>query len=118
MTGGAERIELTSETGDSIRCRVARTFWTRLKGLMGEPGLPPGEGLLIRPCNSIHMFFMRFAIDVVFLDRDLRILKSIRDLAPGSLVGSIPGAFQVLEVAAGTLPESFCAGASLVARAL
>jgi uncharacterized membrane protein (UPF0127 family) len=82
-------------------------------GLMGKHGLPDGEALLIRPCDSIHMFFMRFSIDVLFLDRELNILRLIKNLAPGKVVGTVKGAFQVLELAAGTAPQSFQEGTHL-----
>ncbi|HET7269714.1 MAG TPA: DUF192 domain-containing protein [Rubrobacter sp.] len=82
------------------RCVVADNPWTRLKGLLGRRGLEDGEGLLIRPTGSIHMFFMRFPIDAVFLDRELRILKVVADLKPWRMAAK-KGAKQVLEIAAG-----------------
>ena len=81
--------------------------------MMGRPRPENGEGLLIRPCNSIHMFFMRFPLDVVFLDGEFGIVRIIRDLAPGKVVGSVPGAMQVLEIPAGELPASFREGSRL-----
>jgi len=81
---------------------------------MGKPPPPDREGLLIRPCNSIHMFFMRFPIDVLFLDRDFNVIKLIRDLAPGKVVGTVKGAWQVAEVVAGALPSSFEEGTHLI----
>ncbi len=51
-------------------CIVAKKFWERTKGLMGQPYLEHGSGLLIEPCNSIHTCFMKFSIDVVYLDRE------------------------------------------------
>jgi uncharacterized protein len=101
------QLILKSESGDSIRCRVSDTFWSRFMGLMGKPGLPAGEGLLINPCNSIHMFFMKFAIDAIFLDSSFKIIKLIRNLKPGMIVGTVPGARQVVEVTAGSAPGSF-----------
>ena len=83
---------------------------------MGSKGLPPGEGLLIRPCNSIHMFFMRFAIDVVFMDRDYRIIKIVNGLKPGKVVGTVAGAWQAIEVTSGDLPESFREGVQLIVK--
>ena len=71
-----------------------------MKGLLGRRGLDEGEGLLIRPTGSIHMFFMRFAIDAVFLDRELRILKIVPDLKPWRVAAS-KGAKQVLEMGSG-----------------
>lgn len=50
------------------RVRLADSFWARFRGLMLVPELAEGEGLLISPCNSIHMMFMRFPIDAIFLD--------------------------------------------------
>jgi len=85
-------------------------------GLMGRPRLPKGEGLLIRPCNSIHMFFMKFSIDAAFMDRDFTIVRLVRNLAPGKIVGSVPGAWQVLETAAGDLPASYEEGTRLTAN--
>lgn len=80
---------------------------------MAMPPPPSGEGLLIRPCNSIHMFFMRFPIDAIFLDDDFRIIKLVKGLAPGRIVGTVPKANQVIEVQAGNLPESFRPGEQL-----
>ena len=82
------------------RCSVADTFFPRLRGLLGRRGLAPGEGLLLRPCSSIHMFFMRFAVDAVFLDRDLRVVRVVPNLRPWRLAAS-KGARSVLELAAG-----------------
>lgn len=82
------------------RCVLADTSWSRMKGLLGRRGLDAGEGLLIRPTGSIHMFFMRFAIDAVFLDRELRVLKIVPDLKPWR-VAAKRGAKQVLELGAG-----------------
>jgi uncharacterized protein len=76
-------------------------------GLMGKPGLPAGEGLLINPCNSIHMFFMKFAIDAIFLDSSYKIIRLVRNLKPGMIVGTVPGAVQVLELTSGSVPGSF-----------
>jgi len=82
------------------RCEVADTIPTRMRGLLGRDGMRSGEGLLIKPTNSIHMFFMRFAIDVVFLDRDLVVKKIVEALAPWRLAGC-RGAKAALELPAG-----------------
>ena len=58
-----------SLVGDKIR--VADNFWTRFKGLMLAPDLAEGEGLIITPCNSIHMMFMRYPIDAIFIDEPI-----------------------------------------------
>ena len=67
------------------RCTVADTFGARFRGLMGRRRLAAGEGLLIRPANSIHTFFMRFPIDVVFVDRHDAVVKIVPGLRPWRL---------------------------------
>jgi len=83
------------------RCVVADTAPSRMRGLLGRRDLEAGEGLLIRPTNSVHMFFMRFAIDVVFLDRELVVRKVVEALRPWRLAGC-RGARAALELPAGT----------------
>lgn len=82
------------------RCLLAETALTRMRGLLGRRDLPSGEGILLRPASSVHMAFMRFAIDAVFLDRDLRVLKVTADLKPWRTAGA-RGAKSVLEIRAG-----------------
>ena len=61
---------------------VAETPLARMRGLLGRRGLESGEGLLLRPAPSVHTFFMRFAIDVVFLARDGEVMKVVPSLRP------------------------------------
>ena len=82
------------------RCRIADGFFSRLRGLLGRRGLEPGEGLLLSPSSSVHTLFMRFPIDVVFLDRGLRVVGVSDDVRPWRLTGR-RGARHVLELAAG-----------------
>ena len=81
------------------RCLVADSPWPRMRGLLGRSGLESGEGLLLRPTGSVHTFFMRFPIDVVFLARDGEVLKVARALPPWRTAGT-RGAKAVLELAA------------------
>jgi len=81
-------------------CIVADSAWTRSKGLLGRASLGDDEGILLRPGSSIHMFFMRFPIDAVFLDRDFRVLRVASDLKPWRMA-SRRGAKAVLELPAG-----------------
>lgn len=83
------------------RLGVARTFFSRLKGLLGRDALPMGEGLFIVPCDAIHMFGMRFPIDTVFVDEDLTVLDVFADVPIGGRA-SCPGAHGVFELPAGT----------------
>jgi uncharacterized protein len=77
-------VALRLENGRTVceRCVLADTALARMRGLLGRRDLARGEGLLLRPASSIHMAFMRFAIDAVFLDRDGRVLKVAHDLRP------------------------------------
>jgi uncharacterized membrane protein (UPF0127 family) len=72
----------------------------RMRGLLGRSGLPAGEGLLLRPAPSIHTAFMRFPIDALFLDRELRVLRVVERLLPWRMA-SKRGARAVLELSAG-----------------
>src|SRR5579885_1129085 len=88
--------------GDVVcaRCEIADTPLTRMRGLLGRPGIEPDQGMLFRPAGSIHMFFMRFAIDAVFCDRDLVVLGVERNLRPWRM-SARKGAKVVIELAAG-----------------
>lgn len=82
---------------------VPRTFLGRGVGLMFRARLEPGQGMLIRPCSGIHMFFMRFPIDAVFLDRRSRVRRVCRGLKPWRVVPWVPGARAVVELPAGSV---------------
>ncbi|MCL2658841.1 MAG: DUF192 domain-containing protein [Betaproteobacteria bacterium] len=84
-----------------LRITCARSFFARLRGLLARPPLDATEALLIAPCNSVHTVGMRYAIDVVFLDRDERIVRIVRDLRPLRFAWC-PRAKAVLECRAGT----------------
>ena len=71
-----------------------------MRGLLGRDGLAQGEGLLIKPCGSVHTFFMRFPIDVVFCDRELSVVAVRPEVPPWRTAGA-RGAKVALELAAG-----------------
>jgi uncharacterized membrane protein (UPF0127 family) len=81
----------------------AETLSARMRGLLGRKNLPANTGMIIRPCQSIHMWFMQFSIDVAFLDADLTVLKIKRNLRPWQLAFAPRGTVCVLETAAGVL---------------
>lgn len=85
------------------RITVASKFLSRLRGLMGKPGLEKGEALIILPCKSVHTFFMRFDIDVVFLDRDCVVLHTIENMKPYRWSSFISKSYMVVEMPAGVL---------------
>jgi uncharacterized protein len=85
---------------------VASNVLTRGLGLMFRRGLPAGGGLLIHRCNGIHMMFMRFPIDAVFLDRSNQVVKVYPHLRPWiGLVPLVWGADRVAELPAGTAQQ-------------
>lgn len=100
-------VVYNANTGELLGDRVAlaATLRARLRGLIGRRHLEAGEGLWLVPCSAIHMFGVRFPIDVLFLDRELRVLKVVQELPPNRLAGQ-KGACTALELPAGTLART------------
>jgi uncharacterized membrane protein (UPF0127 family) len=92
-------------TGRVLAARLAkpRTAFGRGLGLMFRRSLSSGEGMWIAPCSGIHTFFMRFAIDVVFLDRGQRVVRAYEALGRWRMVPLVIGAHSVVELPAGAL---------------
>ena len=84
---------------------VADTSAKRRTGLLKHTGLAPGEGLWIAPCESVHSFFMKFTIDVIYLDRKHRVRKVRPEMVPWRISGCIT-AHSVLELPAGTIART------------
>ena len=87
--------------GSELEIELAESFFSRLRGLMLRSHLDSGKGLLLAPCNSIHMLFMRFAIDVIYLDKEYRIKKIARNVLPWIGLSFCFGAHGALEMASG-----------------
>src|SRR5262245_22465975 len=98
--------ELTSGQVLAERLRSANTHWTRLRGLLGTRTLPAGDGLWIRPCRQVHMFGMRYAIDVVFVDAEQRVVGLTSELQPGRVSPKVATATSVLELPVGTIART------------
>ncbi len=96
------------ETGKEIKVLIADSFLMRFAGLMFRQKLPPATGLLLAPCNSVHMCFMRFAIDVVYLDKDYNIIKIVNNLKPWIGLSMCSKAWAVLEMNAGEAERCGC----------
>lgn len=82
MAQNLEMVERTSGRTLLDNVRVADTFFTRLFGLMLHDELGPDEGMLFPRCSSIHMFFMSFSIDAVFLNTEKEVVKVVSSLKP------------------------------------
>lgn len=90
----------TTTPPDALFVHEAKRFRARLLGLLALPRLRPGEALALQPCGSVHTCFMRYAIDVVYLDADDIVIKVVPALAPWR-VSACWGARTTLEMAAG-----------------
>ncbi len=94
----------------ATKVQVANTSIQRMIGLMFSRDLGDKDGLLITPCNSIHTFFMRYNLDIVFLSRDNKVVKVIRNMKPWRMTWMYFKASKVLEMMGGTLPADINAG--------
>jgi uncharacterized membrane protein (UPF0127 family) len=94
------RIRTTEGTIVCERCEIPESSLGRMRGLVGRSGLEPGTGMLIDSAPSVQMFFMRFAIDVVFLDRDWNVVGVRHGLRPWRAAGA-RRAVAALELPAG-----------------
>ncbi len=107
--GAAQVIQVINVTRGTVlahRARRARTFFDRGRGLMFSPPLPGGAGLVIDPCNSIHMFFMRYPLDIVFLDRQGRVVFMYEGIKPWRVGRVVRGARMAVELPEGTIAAS------------
>jgi len=75
-------LNQTKNTIIAETTEVADSVLSRLKGLLGRKDLPKGQGLVITDCRSIHMLFMRFAIDVVFVNKDNAVIGLVKNIKP------------------------------------
>ncbi len=86
--------------------REAGTFFARWRGLLGTKGIPPGEGVWISPCNSIHSFGMRFEFDALFIDGDNKVNGLYKHFRRNRVSGIFWRARGVLELPAGTIERT------------
>ncbi len=102
------RIRVSNLTRNTVLAtcmEVADSGPKRNRGLLGREGLSSGEGLWIIPCEAVHTFWMRFSIDLVYLDREKRIRKLSRAVPPWRLSACL-SAHSVLELPLGTIRDT------------
>ena len=85
------------------RGRIANNFWTRFKGLMGSAPLEKGEALLISPSNSVHTHFMRYALDILYINNNYQVVAMDEKMKPWRMGRIHRQARHVLELPAGVI---------------
>ena len=100
------RLETAGGVEVAAHVELADGIWSRFMGLMFRAALPEGHGLALRPCNSIHMFFMRFPLDVLFVDGDGRVVRLYENLRPWRMTRLVPKAKACLELPTGTIAKA------------
>ena len=101
IVGNSARNTILGET-----IEVASTAAQKVRGLLGRECLEDGQGLLFKSCSSLHTFFMAFPIDVVFADRNGRVLKAASNVKPFKLVAAPLRAYYAIELPAGAIERS------------
>jgi uncharacterized membrane protein (UPF0127 family) len=86
--------------------RVADNMYRRVVGLLRDKALKHGDGLWIKPCNSIHSIGMQFTFDAIFLDKDLRVVHLMHEMKPWRISKMVLSAESVLEVPAGLVCQT------------
>lgn len=102
-------MRITNETRGTVladRAFEARGYWSRLVGLLSRSSLQEGEALHLDPCTSVHTAFMRFSIDVVYLDRDGNVAKLSPNLKPFRMSGIMRGGRSVIELPVGVIEST------------
>jgi hypothetical protein len=94
-------------TGKIVATRIDRlsSFLHRAVGLLARTTIRPDEGVWITSCRAIHTIGMRIAIDVIFVDRDGRVIRAVHNVRPNRIALSCPGAQAVVELGGGALRE-------------
>ena len=93
----------TRGTELATAANAARGYFSRMVGLLGRSSLAPGEALVIEPCSSVHTAFMRFSIDVIYVDRSGQVTKVVPGLRPFRVSAGHGGARSVIELPTGTI---------------
>jgi hypothetical protein len=82
---------------------IANTIFTRIKGLLGKKYFSPNQALILDPCNCVHTLGMRFSIDILFIDKEWKIIQAICQLQPNRISRMYWSSNKVIELPAGKL---------------
>lgn len=103
------RVRVTNQTRTSVlgtRVRLADSWLLRMRGFLGRPAPAQGEGLLMTPCRAVHMYWMTYPLDVLFLDRHGKVVALYPNLRPRRRTGFHGSAEYALELPAGSIEAS------------
>ncbi len=98
-------VNTSRKTMLATNLEIAGSGARRSKGLLGRKGLAPGEGMWIVPCEAVHTFFMRFPLDLVYLDRKHQV-KKVRSNVPPWRLSACLVAHSIIELPAGTIRDT------------
>ncbi len=99
-------MRLINQTKNTILAEdvlIANNPLLRIKGLLGKKAFSAGQAIILEPCNSIHTFFMRFPIDVLFLDKNYKVIKALGNFCPNRISFIYWNSVRVIELPAGRL---------------
>ena len=99
-------MRLINQTKNTILAEdvfIANTPFKRIKGLLGKKVFLPDQAIILDPCNSVHTFFMRFAIDILFVDKDYKVVKALPKLDPNRITRIYWHSSRVIELPVGRL---------------
>ena len=99
-------LNTTKDTVIAQNGAIADTFMSRMTGLLNRKSLPDGEALVITRCNSIHMFFMRFSIDVIFVDKNDHVVGLVERIKPFRLSRIFFDSQYVIELSEGSIKKA------------
>jgi len=96
----------TQQTILATNAILAKNFFERARGLLGKSEIAFGDALIIPNCPAIHMFFMKFPIDVVFVDKGHKVVGLVKNIKPFCLSRFFPRGYFAIEMKAGTIASA------------
>ena len=104
-----QTVQVVNATRGTIiaeKAQIAASLGQRVKGLLGRRGLSADEALILRPCSSIHTFCMHFAIDVLFLGKNMQVIKAIQNMPPNRFSPIVWASLMAIELPAGKISQT------------
>jgi len=112
-----EIFNQTRKTRLADNALIADSFLKRMRGLLGKRTFTYGQALVLKPCNSLHTYFMRFAIDVIFVNKNNSVVKIVNNLKPFRLSPVCLGSKFVIELPSGMIKlTSTCLADQLILK--